>query len=270
MKGKQMLKHVEAIVRKVSRVMLEGGAGGVSQKEGHANFVTEADKRTQDLLERELTALLPGSVLYGEEKENRALGPGLTWVVDPIDGTYNFMRGMNHSAISVALAEDYQLLLGLVFDPFRGEMFTARAGKGTRRNGEPVRCAEVPFGRALALFGTSPYESGLVRPTFRAAEELMRKAADIRRSGSAALDLAYLACGRADIFFEYSLSPWDYAAGKILVAEAGGVFRLLDADNARLDFTKPAAVFAASKACAEQAEEIVSRWFRAGGEVQEC
>ncbi len=265
-----MLKEVEAIVRKAARIMLEGSAGGVEQKTGHANFVTEADKRTQDILERELTALLPGSSLYGEEKENRALGPGLTWVVDPIDGTHNFIRGMNHSAVSVALAEGYRLRLGVVYDPFRREMFTARAGKGTRKNGRPVRCADVPFEKGLVLFGTSPYVPALLGRTFRAAEELMRRAADVRRSGSAALDLAYIACGRADVFYEYSLSPWDYAAGKLLVEEAGGVFRLLDADNARLDFTKPAAVFAASPACAGKAAETVERWFREIEEAVGC
>ncbi|HSK69499.1 MAG TPA: inositol monophosphatase family protein [Candidatus Limnocylindria bacterium] len=256
-----MLKQAEAVVRAAAQLMREGAPGAVTRKEGHANFVTEADLKVQAALEEGLTRLLPGSVVYGEEKENASIGDTPVWIVDPIDGTHNYMRGLGHSAISVALAEGRKLRLGIIFNPFRDEMFTAREGGGAFLNGHPVRCSDTPFARALSFYGTSPYNPALVRATLEAVQELMLQTSDVRRFGSGALDLAYIACGRADLFFEYSLSLWDYAAGALMVREAGGIFRLLDGD---LDDLGPhGAVFASNVPCAQQALRIVASAFPA-------
>lgn len=252
-----MLRNVEKIMREAAQIMLKARPSSIQVKEGHANFVTKADRDTQAFLQERLTALLPGSEVFGEEKVNGVLGDGPTWVVDPIDGTLNYMRGLEHSAISVALTQGKALTLGAVYNPYKDEMFTAMAGGGAFLNGSPIRCSETPFERALAFFGSSPYDPAMVRATFQAVQELMLRAADIRRMGSAALDLAYVACGRAELFFEYSLSPWDYAAGSLLVREAGGTCRLMNIPGPLLDFSNPAAVFAANPPCRETAYEIV-------------
>ena len=256
-----MFYQVEAIIRNAAQMLRNPKPMNVTTKEGHANFVTDTDKRIQEYLGEELTRLLPGSSVFGEEKENSALGDEPTWVVDPIDGTLNYMHGLGHSAISVALAINKELQFAAIYHPYRDEMFTAQVGQGARNNGEIIRCSETPFERALVFYGTSPYDQSLVHATFSAAESLMLQTADLRRMGSAALDLAYIACGRADVFFEFSLSPWDYAAGALLVNEAGGEFKLLGMDYPLLDFSKPAAVFASNKPCKAPALEIIEAAF---------
>lgn len=252
-----MISRIEEIVREASSIMLQQGPGQVDSKEGHANFVTQADINTQHFLQKELLALLPGSQLYGEEKENQQLTDQPTWVVDPIDGTLNYIHGLGHSAISVALAENKQLQLGVIYNPYRQEMFSAQKGQGAALNGKPMACADTPFNKALAFFGTSPYDDKKVNATFQAVQLMMKKTADVRRFGSAALDLAYVACGRADIFFEFALSPWDYAAGLLLVREAGGQMELMNIQGEQLDVSRTAAVIAANPRCFEEAANLI-------------
>ncbi|NLX82915.1 MAG: inositol monophosphatase [Clostridiales bacterium] len=254
-----MQKHLEAIIKQAAQIMINKAPKGVSSKEGHANFVTEADKETQDFLEEKLLALLPGSVLFGEEKVNEPLTDEPTWVVDPIDGTLNYIHGLNHSAVSVALVKDKQVELGFIYNPFQDELFSAQLGKGAYLNGQPISCSSTPFERAVVFYGTSPYDARLVDATFGAVSSLMRKTADIRRFGSAALDLAYIACGRGDLYFEYALSPWDYAAGMLIVTEAGGVFKALNRRDDALDFSAPAAVFVSNPLCEAEGLQIVQK-----------
>ena len=257
-----MTEPLEKIIRSAAQIMLSMQPQGISSKEGHANFVTEADKKTQDYLREQLLTLLPGSLLYAKEKENEALSDAPTWVVDPIDGTLNYIHSLGHSAISIALAQGRQVQLAAVYNPYRDELFTAQRGKGALLNGQPIHCSDTPFERALSFYGTSPYKPGLAKATWRAVEQLLAQTADLRRFGSAALDLCYVACGRADLYFEYSLSPWDYAAGLLLVQEAGGVVQLLNLPNDQLDFSAPAALLAANPACAQQALAIVEGAYR--------
>ncbi len=206
---------------------------------------------------------MPGSLVFGEEKDNQPLTGAPTWVVDPIDGTLNYIHGLNHSAVSIALYEGREARLACVYNPFRDELFTAEEGRGAWLNGEKMVCSPTPFERALVFYGTSPYNAALVDATFRAVNRLMKKTADIRRLGAAALDLAYVACGRADIFFEYSLAPWDYGAGQLLVKEAGGVFEVLNPEMVVADFKQSAAVFTSNQACRDQGLDIVLSEYRA-------
>lgn len=247
---KSIIKQAAALIPRIAPPTFEA-------KEGHANFVTQTDQAVQDNLEKALMALLPGSKVFGEEKKNDALDDTPTWVVDPIDGTLNFLHNLHHSAISVALAENRQVVKAFIYNPYREEMFEASLGEGAFLNGERIQCANTPYQRAVVGFGTSPYEPRLVNATFVAVNTLMKECADIRRFGSAALDLAYVACGRLDVFFEYALSPWDYAAGALLVKEAGGKLVLLNQANDQLDTSGPAAVFAANAVCAGQALRVV-------------
>ena len=241
---------IARIAREAGRIILEHGAFRVEQKEGHANFVTNVDRAVQDYLAQALAALLPGSRFIGEEQENDALTDHLTWVIDPVDGTTNLIHDCRFSAVSIALLEGGQPIVGAVYQPYTDELFYAESGGGATLNGSPIRTADHPFDRALIAFGTSPYNASLARRSMEIALACLQSAADIRRSGSAALDLAYVACGRVDAFFELQLKPWDFAAGALLVTEAGGRFRMPLLEGG-VRFDAPQCILAASAVCEE-------------------
>ena len=225
-----MLTQMVSAAREAGRMMLEYRDAAIHQKEGHFNYVTDTDVAVQRFLEKELLSLLPGSRFFAEEQENEPLTDAPTFVVDPIDGTLNFMRHRNASAVSIGLLENKQPVMGVVYNPYADEMFTAEKGRGACLNGRRIAVSRTPFDQAMVSFGTSPYDADLARRTMDAAGKFLRRAGDLRRSGSAAIDLCDVACGRSDIFFELRLRPWDVAAGSLLVTEAGGVFRSLGHD----------------------------------------
>ena len=250
-----MIQSVVAIAREAGRKMLEYHNAGIHQKEGHFNFVTDADVAVQAFLKQELTALVPGSRFFAEEQENEPLTDAPTFVVDPIDGTINYMRGRSCSAVSVALLEGKKPVMGVVCNPFSGETFSAEAGKGAFLNGSPVRVSSVPFENALVSIGTSPYDADLAEISLRAALQFLLRAGDLRRTGSAAVDLCEIACGRADIFFEMRLRPWDYAAGSLIVTEAGG--RFVSIGHEAPFYEGASGVLACNPLCAEAAARIL-------------
>ena len=227
----------------------------IDRKEGHANFVTNIDREVEEYLQQALLSLLPGSQIIGEEKENSALSDAPTWIVDPVDGTTNLIHDYRCSAVSIALCENRKPVIGLIWQPYMQEMFYAEAGRGAFMNGAPIHVSENPFDRALVAFGTSPYHTDLAEKSMELALAYLHTCADVRRSGSAAIDLAYLACGRHDAFFELNLKPWDYAAGSLIVREAGGVVSMpLDPGEIRYD--RSTAILASSAAIAEEAAAV--------------
>ena len=225
-----MLSKIVSAAREAGRMMLEFRDAAIHQKEGHFNYVTDTDVAVQQFLQKELLSLLPGSRFFAEEQENEPLTNAPTFVVDPIDGTLNFMRHRNASAVSIALLENKKPVLGVIYNPYADEMFTAEKDKGAYLNGRGISASAVPFDQAMVSFGTSPYDAELAQRTVKAAGQFLLRAGDLRRSGSAAIDLCDVACGRSDIFFELRLQPWDVAAGSLIVTEAGGVFRSLGHD----------------------------------------
>lgn len=250
-----MLNQIAAIAREAGGMMLRYRDAASHQKEGHFNFVTDADVDVQQFLRRELLALLPKARFFAEEQENAPLTVETTFVVDPIDGTLNFMRHRNLSAVSIGLLEKKMPVLGVIYNPYADEMFTAEQGKGAFLNGRPIHAAHTPFENAMVCFGTSPYDADLARRGMAAAAEFLLRAGDLRRSGSAAVDLCDVACGRADVFFELRLRPWDVAAGSLIVTEAGGSFQSLGHDRPYYD--GPCGILAAAPSCREAAFEIL-------------
>lgn len=229
-------------------------------KAGKANYVTRYDRQTQELVFGGCRALVPDAVLIGEESyENGDQAPdpaGLSrcFIIDPIDGTTNFIRGYRHSSISIAYAEHGRIELGVVYDPWQQELFWAEKDGGAfvQHGIQPaaaLHAASEDLAHSLVCFGSSPYYPELQKATFSSLQALFPHIADIRRSGSAALDLAYVAAGRTDAFFELRLSPWDYAAGSLMVTEAGG--RITSADGSPLRFDHSCSVLAGSKAVYE-------------------
>ncbi|MGI6255669.1 MAG: inositol monophosphatase family protein [Acutalibacter sp.] len=226
-------------MRQAAALVLSIPRPKVFTKEGHANFVTEADVASQKFLMEKLSALLPQAHFFAEEQEENVMAPGYNWVIDPIDGTTNFIRAYRPSAISVGLVEDGEGILGLVLDLSCGDLFSAVKGKGAFCNGEPIHAAETPVENALIAFGTSPYYRELMGPSFAVLQELFSQCGDLRRSGSAAVDLCSVACGRCDGFFELQLSPWDYAAGSVILREAGAVIGTAPWMDFRYDRKQP-------------------------------
>ena len=252
-----LAQDVQAIARHAGQIIRDAGCYDVEQKDGHANFVTSVDKAVQDYLSAALQSSLPGSRFIGEEQDNDALTDAPTWIIDPVDGTTNLIHDYRQSAVSIALCENGEPVLAAVYQPYSDEMFFAEKGRGATLNGQPIRVSTTDFDRALVGFGTSPYRAELAQKSMALALAFLTRCADIRRSGSAALDLAHVACGRLDVFFEMTLSPWDYAAGALLVTEAGGQFTMPFGDGA-VRFDRPQGVLAASNTCAQAALELLA------------
>ena len=218
----------------------------IDSKEGRANFVTEYDRQVQERLRAGLLAIMPDAHFVGEEGTSQKFSPsGRYFIVDPIDGTTNFIRDFHFSSISVALVVDGAAELGVVYNPYTDEMFSAQRGHGAFCNGKRLHVSSRSLENAIVVFGTAPYHEELKERTFRMAYAYFQKAMDVRRSGSAALDLCSVAAGRAELFFELVLSPWDYAAGGLVVEEAGGVVG--DLDGNALAYDRPCSVLARNR-----------------------
>ena len=243
------------LLREAGRRMLAADnddidAAAQLKNENPANLVTAYDTAIQEYLKAELLLLFPEAVFLAEEQENdkSVLGAARCFVIDPIDGTANFIHGYRRSCISLAMLENGIITAGAVYDPYNDELFYAERGRGTTVNGRPVRVAKRPPEGAMAVFGTAPYYKDIYgKGTFAMAEAIFRKTRDVRRSGTAAIDLAYVAAGRCDMFFEFILSPWDIAAGILLISEAGGI--ATDMRGNPLTLEAPVSVMAASPAC---------------------
>ena len=248
------IESVFAAMKKGGEIMLsahnvEAKNGAISDKAGAANFVTVFDVKVQNTLMEALSKAFPDAAFFAEEKENppELLDGGLCFIIDPIDGTTNFIHELHTSAVSVALYDKRQPLFGAVYDPYMDEMFWAVRGQGAYVNDRPIRVSDRPLEKALVAFGTSPYdrlEHG--DSFFKKLYQVFLVSADIRRGGSAALDLVNVAAGRADAFFEETLSPWDYAAGLLILREAGGV--ITDIKGEPVKIGEKTSVLAASPA----------------------
>ena len=187
------------------------------------DLVSIADRESERVIKAELDRRLPDYSFLGEE--TGASGDNdLRWIVDPLDGTLNFVQGCTQWCVSVALWDARGALAGCIFDPLRGDLFVAARGQGATWNGQPMRVSAQPGLDGAFLATGFAYQLGDRYPAYaRALERVFYRAKGIRREGSAALDLAHTACGIYDGFFELGLKPWDIAAGVILVEEAGGV-----------------------------------------------
>ena len=187
------------------------------------DLVTTVDREAERLILDTLLGAFPDHGMIAEESTASPGHDGHRWYVDPLDGTTNFAHGYPHFAVSIALARDEEFLLGLVYDPLRDESFTAVRGGGARLNGAPIAVSDTAMlERALVATGF-PYDRRQHGRFYLGFwEAVMARAQDVRRGGSAALDLCYVACGRLDAFWEWKLQPWDTAAGRLIVEEAGG------------------------------------------------
>lgn len=221
-----LLSDVSELAREAGRFLLTCRAGiTIAEKGGAHNLVTQADLECEQLVCDRLAMLLPNSRFLREEGGAAGDPSSLAlWVIDPLDGTNNYVHGIPQFCVSIGLALDGELELGVVYDPNRDELFTAQRGRGAQLNGQTIRVSDR-LDLQHSVIGTGFYydRGDLVKRTLAAIGRLFDEPIrGVRRFGSAALDLCWVACGRYDGYFEYRLGPWDYAAGAVIVREAGG------------------------------------------------
>lgn len=238
---------IEKIIRDGAEIMLEadGHRLHIKQKAGTANFVTEYDVRVQHFLEEKLKELIPECAFLAEEEgeSDNPVGDGYTFVIDPIDGTTNFMLGRRASCVSVALLKNKRPVYGAIFDPYANRYYAARPGMGAYCNHRKIAVSDREPAVGVASLGTSPYNRDtMARPVTEIMYGLLMNFGDIRRVGSAALAICAVACGESDSYCEPILSPWDFAAGMLILKEAGGV--ACDFEGNELGFDGPTSVLA--------------------------
>ena len=205
-----------------------GPAEGVSSKSSETDLVSEADRASEAAILDLLTRERPDDGLLGEEGSSREGPSGRRWVVDPLDGTINYLYRFPAWCVSVALEDADGGLVGVVHDPLRDEMFTASRGGGAFLNGARVEVnAEESLELALVDTGFA-YQAPVRASQSQLLTQVLPQVRDIRRAGAAALDLAWVSCGRLDAYFERGLKHWDWAAARLLIAEAGGALVRLE------------------------------------------
>jgi len=191
------------------------------------DYASEVDEKAEEAIIKELHRAYPDYAILGEEggaqPGARAGGSRYTWVIDPLDGTSNYLHGFPHWCVSIALCEGAEPLHAVIFDPLRNELFTATRGCGAQLNERRIRVSERrDLAGSMIATGFAPRERARAKAQLECINILLGEAEDVRRAGSAALDLAYVACGRFDAYFEAGVHTWDMAAGVLLVREAGG------------------------------------------------
>jgi myo-inositol-1(or 4)-monophosphatase len=242
----ELLSVAVEVVRSAATLIPEVAhpAGGVraaavpliSTKSSATDLVTEVDRAVGRRIVEELARRRPGDGLNGEEGAARPGSTGVTWHIDPIDGTTNFVYGLPGYAVSVAAEHGAQMVAGVVLDVVRDELFTATVGGGAARNGAPIRCSSAAdVSTALVATGFSYLAERRARQA-RVLETVLPAVRDIRRLGAASTDLCAVACGHVDAFYEKGLGSWDYAAGALVATEAGAMVGGLDGGPPSGDF----------------------------------
>lgn len=224
-----MRTQLENLARRAGELALSNTLSHGVHTKGTADYVTDADLAVSDFLKKELPLLISGSRVLSEEGEHEEGLEGRLFIIDPIDGTTNLMYHLNLSAISIAYAEDGVIRVAVVFNPFTGELFSAQRGQGAWLNGQPIRVNhDQEIASSLLGFEAGPATLGAQREYLQAMLRLHQGSRGMRFTGSAAIDLCYVACGRFSAAAFHYLFPWDYAAGWLILEEAGGRLTLLD------------------------------------------
>ena len=220
-----MIERIKSIAKQAGKIMLSASDPKIKEKAGHANFCTETDEEIQKFLIKELSDMLPEASFVGEEdgqdEFNDKMKHGFAFVIDPIDGTSNFIYSYRPSVVSIGLLKDGKPYIGVVYNPFSNEMYSAAAGQGAYMNDERIMSSDAPLSDTLAVFGTSPYYEEFQGKSFDMAKKLLPQCVDLRRSGTSAWDMCCVATGRCGLYYELRIQLWDYAAAALIATEAG-------------------------------------------------
>ena len=239
------IEIVSAIVRAASSLMDRSGRFEIHDKGTLENIVTSSDVAVQRFLTKELGLRFPEiGFLCEEEDLSDIAGHEAVWVIDPIDGTANYARGNENCCISVALVEKNEPVLGVVYAPWREELYTAEKGKGAFCNGKPIHVSDRRFEQGILFTAMSTYRKELAKSCSDIIYDIYMECNDVRRTGSAAVELCLMASGFAELYFEMRLMPWDYAAASLVLTEAGGAVCGYDGEKPSL--YKPSLFIAAN------------------------
>jgi len=261
---------LEKLCTQVQQVAREAGAFIRREREqfdvasveikGRNNFVTHVDKASERMVVEGLSSLLPGAGFITEEDATRERGTEYDWIIDPLDGTTNFIHGLPCFCVSIGLARNNEPLLGVIYEVNLDECFYAWKGGGAYLNGKQIHVSKTKqLSDALTATGF-PYDTGAKREQYLGLfGELLQRARGLRRIGSAATDMAYVACGRFDAFYEYGLNPWDVAAGAVIVQEAGGAVIDFDGGN---NFLFGKQLICGTPPVAEELRTIAEKYFK--------
>lgn len=234
-----------SLVRQTKPLLEDSGRASQVTTKGKSDYVTEVDFAVQAFLKQELKQRYPAIQFMGEEGDSGAIDfKKPVWILDPVDGTTNLLHHFCMSAVSLALVEDGEPVLGIVYQPYTDELFYAERGKGAYLNGEPIQVSRVDSpADSLIIMGPTPYQKERYADmVMRITRRIFVQCQDIRTLGTAALELAYVACGRAEGYYEKVLQPWDFAAGALILQEAGG--RICQWDQSSLRYDQACSVLA--------------------------
>ena len=197
---------------------------GEIQKKGSTDFVTEVDREAETVIIEYLKSQFPGHAIFAEESGTNAADSDFQWLIDPLDGTKNYIHRIQNYAVSIGLSYQNEVVAGVIYIPPQEELFTAIKGEGAYLNGKPIRVStERDFSSCMIVTGFPHARKEYLDVYMDCFQELFKRVSAIRRPGAAAVDLAYMACGRYDGFWEFKLNPWDIAAGILIINEAGGI-----------------------------------------------
>lgn len=250
------------IVESAGQILLDAHleSNQIYCKSGEANFVTYYDKTIQSFIIKEIKQLCPEAVFYGEEttegNTQQVAENGITFFIDPIDGTTNFLFDYHHSCVSVGVAVDGVLQAGFVYNPYVKEMFHAVRGKGSWCNDRRLQMKNLELKDGIVAFGCARYNEDHTDLLFDTMKKLFYKSLSIRNGGSAALDLCRIAAGRNAAYLEMKLQPYDYAAAAVIIEEAGGMIGQIDGCNITLD--RPCSILAGTINCCTQIRQILN------------
>jgi myo-inositol-1(or 4)-monophosphatase len=232
----ELLATAIRIAREAGALLLDYYRRGVRvEYKGEVDIVTEADRASEQLIIEKLRQHFPDHAVVAEEGGGHSGASAYRWFIDPLDGTTNFAHTFPMFCVSMAVEREGELLAGVIFDPTRDELFTAERGSGARLNNQPIRVSRVSrLEEALVATGF-PSKKRHKNANIHYYHQISMRSHGVRRAGSAALDLAYLAAGRLDGFWEFNLHPWDFAAGRLMVEEAGGKVTDMNGQPHRMD-----------------------------------
>ncbi|GAB4145403.1 MAG: inositol monophosphatase family protein [Planctomycetaceae bacterium] len=236
MEKTEFLKYAKQAAREAADVLESWSKKFTVSEKSRANLVTEADFAAQQAIHDILQSQFPDHGFLGEEDLEIANGDSpYRWVIDPLDGTSNYVHRFPYYAVSIALECDKELIVGVIYDPNRDEMFTAIHGEGAHLNGAPIRPTGVTAIEEAMVVASLPVHVGPNDVAVKRFLRVLSKAQTVQRTGSAALNLCYVAAGRMDAYFSTSLKPWDMAAGALIVSEAGGCVGTLDGKPLKIE-----------------------------------
>lgn len=238
-----IVEKIIPIAREAGKLMVRSDFD-VMEKDTAANLVTSSDLAVQHFLVDHLSGIMPDAGFLCEEDDLGDLNHEYVWIVDPIDGTANYARGIDHCAVSIALAKGGEVIAGVVYSPWRNELFHAEKGSGAFLNGSLIKASERPFKDGLFCTAMSTYRKEFAKTCSDIIFDIYMRSNDVRRFGSAAIELCMVALGKIELFFEMRLQPWDYAAASLILSEAGGVS--CGFDGGPLSLSNPSLTLAAN------------------------